>query len=438
MNNLERWRNYMRDVNSPDNFIDMGFYYMIAATLQRKVWVNPDHCPLFPNMYAVLVGGPAVGKGRVIKPVTDFLNYWNIADLKKDPNKLIATKDKADELSMEALQQFEEKSGTGVKAPKRKALVPIAADATTYEALLKSMAENIIITKDVGKTALSPTGNYIHKSLAFSLEEMSSLVKYKAKDVIDFMLKAYDCGDYNYETKHHGKDKLRKICLNFFAGTTPNTMQKSMSQDILDDGFSSRTIFVFEFAARKNQFGIFEHDDEQKEDRRKILCQLHSIGKLFGRVEYTEEAYDYLRYYFEEHLPGENGRVNRNIKLDSYYGRKNMHVQKLAMAIHFADKTDKLITLEEVQTSVELLNKLEHNMHYALSFGGNPIAPVAKKIIQTLRTGPKTHSELWIEFTDELREQEFEEAMRYVEATSLVMKNRAGNENQYIFTNGKV
>lgn len=442
MTNLERWRNYMRDVNSPDTFIDMGFYYMINATLQRRVWVNPDHTPLFPNMYVVLVGGPAVGKGRVVKPVTEFLKYWNVADLNKDPLKLIDKKDQSDAAAIEALQAYEEKMGNKVTKTDKppKPLIPIAADATTYEALLKSMANNICVNEKVTKTSLSPTGTYIHKSMAFSLEEMSSLVKHKAKDVMDFMLKAYDCGDYNYETKHHGKDKLRKVCLNFFAGTTPNTMQKSMSQDILDDGFSSRTIFVYEFSARKNQFGIFEHDEEQKEDRKQILKQIHSLGKIFGRVEYTEEAYAYLKYYFEEVLPDPTkGRVNDNIKLDSYYGRKNMHVPKMAMAVHFADKTDMLITLDEVEKAVEILNHLEHNMHYALAFGGNPIAPVSKKIIQSLRQGkPKTHKQLWMEFTDELREDEFREAMRYVEATGLVMKQIIDNQNTYIFTGGRV
>jgi hypothetical protein len=424
MNNLDKWRNYMRDVNSPDNFIDMGFYYMITATLQRKVWVNPEHTALFPNLYVVLVGPAAVGKGRVIKPVTKFLKYWNKADLKaEDIREKFKQKESVDEELLETMAELEQQQGRNTSPPKK--LVPIAADATTYEALLKSSVENVseetIPEIDGQPHPFAPSGKYLHKSLAFCLEEMSSLVKHNAQDVMNYMLAAFDCGDYKYETKHNGRNKLRKTCLNFLAGTTPTFMQKSLSKDILDDGFASRTLFVYEFAARKNQFGIFHLDEEQQADRADILCHLHGISKLFGRVEYTEEAFEYLRWYFEEELPRK--RVNNSIRLDSYYGRKDIHAQKLAMAVHFADSESMVIELESVKKAIQLLDRLENNMHYALSFGENPIAPVAKNLLRYLKqNGPAEWSNIWTEFTDQLREDELREAIRYAESTKMVVR----------------
>ena len=73
---LDKWRNYNRDSVSPDSFINMSFYFIISASLQRRVHLGSRLNPLFPNVFTVFVAEPSVGKGRAIGPVIDILKYW--------------------------------------------------------------------------------------------------------------------------------------------------------------------------------------------------------------------------------------------------------------------------------------------------------------------------------------------------------------------------
>ena len=41
-------------MESPDLFIDWGFYSLISAALQRRVWLYPDSMAIYPNVFTLL------------------------------------------------------------------------------------------------------------------------------------------------------------------------------------------------------------------------------------------------------------------------------------------------------------------------------------------------------------------------------------------------
>lgn len=411
--NLQRWQNYMRDVNSPDSFVDMGFYYMISCALGRRVWVNPAHTPTFPNLYVVLIGPPGVGKGRVIKPVNKFLKYWKHDDQKaSDIDMLITRKDTTD-----AEQTLDEIADAHVNEgiQRRKPLIFVGPESVTYEALMRLMGNNVTVDNVATGFPFAPSGVYRHRSVAFCLEEWSSFVKKESEKILEFMLPGFDCGDYSYETKNAGSDHLRNIWIGMLAGTTPSAIAKFVNKDIIDDGFAARTLFVFEYANARRQFGIFEHDEEQQLDRRKLLTHLLKLSKLSGRAHYTPEAYEYMRWFFEEHLHN-GGRTNKSPKLDSYYTRLDMHAHKMAMCCHFADSLEMVIQKDSVEKALSMLSFLEKNMHHALSFGSNPLGSKAREIetfLKRFHPAGWTKTELLVHFQDDLREDELGECLRY-------------------------
>ena len=85
MINIEKWREYLKDLESPNLFIDWGFYSMIATALQRRVWLYPDTFTLYPNLFTLLVGPPAAGKSRVIAQVSEFVKHPSL--IKRVPKK---------------------------------------------------------------------------------------------------------------------------------------------------------------------------------------------------------------------------------------------------------------------------------------------------------------------------------------------------------------
>lgn len=55
LSNFEAWQLRMREVTSPQSYIDMGLFFCIAAACQRRVWTNAEHQKLYLNIYPCLL-----------------------------------------------------------------------------------------------------------------------------------------------------------------------------------------------------------------------------------------------------------------------------------------------------------------------------------------------------------------------------------------------
>ena len=450
MTNLERWRFFMKDCTSPDSYIDMGFYYMIAASLQRRVWQGSLQKPLFPNLYIVLVGKAGIGKGLVISQLSSILREHKIevgqktnkvfdaVDKKVEQDAKNAFKEVTPEMMDEAVKKYAELAGDAdlhKKVEDRPLLIPVAADATTYEALVKAMSKSM---RHINYRSLDPkTGEYRmaiygHSSLCFALEEMASLFRKKTEDVVNFLLQAYDCGDrYEYNTKTQGTDVVRKLCLNFLGGTTPDFMESIFNANLIDQGFSSRTMFVFEWSNRFNKMFISSFTPEQLYARQKLVEQVKKLTTLYGEIQFSKEATEYLEHWWEVEVVN-GSRVNTSPRLDPYYGRKNVHIKKLSMVIHFSEAkiepgqdTHMVVGIESCKKAMAVLENIEKKMHYALNFGGtNPLFKVGQKIIRYLAALPEGADMKSIMMThwEDAKQEEIREIMTFLQASGKVVQ----------------
>lgn len=449
--NYEKWLHYMDGFASPDQYIKWGFYYLIAAALQRRVWCGPAHSPCYPNIYVILTGEPAVGKGLVIKQVSSILNYHKMPDPKEFANKktinVPANIDTADKIIAEAMEEENYNNAKEVVAAvddKTKAinkppifidkpnLIPVAADATTYEALCRSLArafrrKSYTLKEPDGKNTLK---SYPHSSLCFCLEEISSLFRRKTEDIVHFLIQAYDCGDYTYDTKTQGKDKIRACCLNFFGGTTPSFMRQAFDDSLISEGFSSRTFFVYAAKNRNRPFWIPALSPIQESYRKDLIAHIKSLTELYGNAQFTEEANTYLEEWWNKFQSGE--RPNSNVKLSPYYGRKKVHVLKLCMAVHFGENTEMLIQKHTVETVLNMLAEEEKRMHFCLGLEqANPASRCADKIVKYLNNMPGrkvTVKELFVEFFDNIPQsskspiESLEEVLRSLEYAGKIVE----------------
>ena len=440
--NLERWRFYMKDITSPDIFIDMGFYYMISAALQRRVYLGSDERPLFPNLYIILVADPGIGKGLVIIPVAQFLKHHKMKRLKLPGVKMPTPDESLNEDMMNALMEEyaqvnnltlpgigmdgRSKDGQGSSAQdsitKKKLtdeplVIPMSADAITYEGLVRNNARAIrsVVPPANGiASGLAKNGVYTHSSICFCLEEISSLFRQHTRDVVNYLIRTYDCGDYRYETKTQGIEQVKNTCVNLFGGTQPSFMKASFSDRLLNEGFASRTLFVYADSNRFERFDIATMSPEQLVAKEHLLTYIKSLTELFGRVSYTPEAREYMRHYVEQVLPGE--RKNAPPKLLHYFARKRVHTEKLCMAIHFADNLNFEISLDTCEKARAILLQLEEKMEHALDVGGrNPLGGLNTKVLNFIRRkGPVTFPVIWQEFVDAANEQEIGEVVSFL------------------------
>lgn len=389
---------------SPQVYIDFGFYYLISATLQRKVWYGPDHSPLYPNQYIVFVGEPGIGKGLVLKQVANILRHHklkkrertDVEGINREVVEMLARADLDD-------AEKDEQRGDNKKLDEP-LLIPVAADATTYEALVGAMCR-ALRRKDFPyfdeKLQRNLTGVYTHSSLAFCLEELSSLLRRHADDVVQFLHVGFDCGDYKKDTKTQGVDKIQRMCINLLAGTTPSFMQRTFSDGLLNEGMSSRSLFLFAPKNRSNTLNIPDLTPEQVQHRQDLIDHVEKVAHLYGRVTTTPEIEAFLQIWWNEQ---QQSKVNTNEKLKHYYARKQIHMRKLAMAIHFGKSLSMQLTMEDHVEAIAALASIEIVMHHALIHGvANPLYRLGNKMIDYIdELNGATAKELLVKFWDEL------------------------------------
>jgi hypothetical protein len=119
--------------------------------------------------------------------------------------------------------------------------------------------------------------------------------------------------------------------------------------------------------------------------------------------------------------------------MQAYYARTRVHVQKLAMAMHFSEKLDMIISLATVQLAVEFLSSIEKRMSAGFNaFGRNPLASVSKDIIRYIsnQSAGVSLAELMIQFSYEVQLPELQEILD----TLTIMGELGMKDSKYVTT----
>lgn len=413
LTNYDKWMIYMKNAESPDLYLKYGYYFMISAALQRRVWIPKDNQQCFPNVYFIFVGGPAVGKGRVIKQIMEFMKHHTMKK-KFDTSQLLSAKTR--EAMIDAAEDIEDTAKNNDMP-----LFPTSPDSTTLRNLTHHLAGAYRTVRVKQGDKMMPYG---HSSSAFLLEELASLVKEttETRDLMRFLLNAWDCGDYNHETHTSGKDRIRKMCVSLLAGCTPVFIREKLGDGIMDEGIKARTIFLCAENARKRVWTVGGMTDDQLKAKEDLLNWILELSKLYGPVNFTEEANEWLRVWHEHERWMPINRVNKDSSLDDYYARKDMHLMKMAMAVHFSDTLEGEITLDEVLKAKSILEEAEPAMTMALlRKPRNTLSPVGIAIRKHLeKFGRMTKQELLFEFITDVREVELDEVMKFLLETKQI------------------
>jgi hypothetical protein len=429
MTNKQRWDNYTSNLSSPQSFVDWGYLFLISSCLQRRVWLSASNQPCFPNMYVILVGEPGIGKGLVIREVNEFLRFWKKDDIK--PKTEGMNKDQAliaqalhEEDTTKAQQSEFQGKGQGSKDILKPLAFSVAADATTYEALVDAVSQSY---RRINYLEWNETHNKFvskiigHSSITFALQELGSLLRKHTSDTVNYLLGLYDCPlDYEYLTRTRGKERVRRACLNLLAGTTPSFMQGTFDDKLVGEGFTSRVFYIFAKKNRKNQFFIPELTEEQKTAKTELLNHIKELASLYGQCTIDKDTMDYLQTWWHEQEENKHKRINQSLQMMPYYARKNIHVMKVAMAYHFGESIDKHIPLSAFTWAIQFLEKAEMYMHLAITLeGSTPFSKCCQRILEFLRNGQKK-SYVEIAITAMVGRKELEECLTFLQDTEQI------------------
>jgi hypothetical protein len=392
MSNLERVHHYFRDFESPAHFITWPFLFMVASCLGRKVHLQELNVGIFPNIYPIIVGPPGVGKSFPTNIMTKVLaSLTEIARDGKTPQATVCITPSC--VTLEALYDFIEAATRAVEAPPKS-----------------------------GKF-------YHHASVSFALgDEMGLLFKNKdaTNDLISFLIAGFDCGSFDYKTKKSGSATIKNMCINFLGCCTPTWMARSMSSDMIGEGFASRCIFIWGEEERQITTRIHISPDQvaAMEDLKKHFANL---AKLQGQVTETDEAFKFFDDWYHD-FKRNKIRINHDKKLDYYYKRKKLLMQKIAMLVHFSERYDLVLTVDDYKNALMLLNGAELDMHKALSMSTrNPLAAIAEQIKKVIYSHKLASSNrILAECFDGGNHDEIEAAKKYLVDTQQIELTTGG------------
>jgi len=131
---------------------------------------------------------------------------------------------------------------------------------------------------------------------------------------------------------------------------------------------------------------------------------------------------DFLDTWWQDYESTPSRRASDSPKLEAYYARKNIHVMKVAMAIHFGESTEMTIPTSTFQRAIDVLAEEEKTMALALMMhSNNPLAKASKKITDYLAVfGKRNFTELLTEFWEDIRKSELEEILNYLQQVDKV------------------
>ena len=283
----------------------------IAAALQRKVRVELGlSLTFYPNLYIVLVGPSATGKGTAMKFASDIIEQ-------------IPT-------------------------------IRLSAQATSLQALIRRM-------KDTNLTDINAeTGDQTyHSSLTIFSTEFTVFLGYHNQELIAALCEWYDCHNrWTYETIARKKEEVIGVWVNLFAGTTPDAIQASLPIESIGGGLTSRIIFVVE--EKRGKLVVIPTKTEREVQLQQMLIyDLETINRLSGVMNYTE---GFLKVYSDWCYHADANRPFHDKKFDGYCGRRRKHLITLSMVCCASRGDDMMITSDDLNRAVDLLTEVEMKM----------------------------------------------------------------------------
>lgn len=370
---LQAYLVYTAEQESPEIFHVWCGLSAIAGALGRRVFFDMGYFNVYPNLYIVLVS-PA---GRCKKSTAMRMARGKLGSV---PN------------------------------------VQFTVDSTTRERLILDMAAAY---KD-GQSAMT----------AYS-SEFATMLTSSGMDMVAFLTDIFDSpSEWTHKTKSGGTNKIKSPCLNLIGGTTPSWIATAMPLDTVGIGLTSRIVFVYSNTPRikppipkvsqtlKDLGDILDHD-------------INQINALSGQYVFDggEDGPAYKKYetWYQSRIMNEA----QDDRLAGYYERKPIHLLKTCMAVAACRRDELIITMDDLNDSLMLLNGLEPDMQSVFAHvGKNPLNYDIETILADVLRQERgvSMAELMAKFKYSVRKEELIEVL---DTLMLMKKLRLDNGRYY-------
>ena len=280
------------NLHSPAIFRRWTAIATIASVLEQKVWIQTSS-RLYPNIYALIVGHPGVGKTRTIREGRRYI------------------------------QEMEPESV-------RPHLAPISMTfASLIDALCLAKRSIIRVKEDAIE----------YNSMAIFVDELGTFISKYDNEMIDGLSAFYDPDPYQQTRRTKDlKVKIASPQINMLCGSTPQNLSEFMPEKAWGQGFTSRLIMCFsDERIVGDDFApvTASHSNDLAHD-------IAIINGLIGEFEVTAAYRDAVNAWRAAGEPP----APSHPKLVHYVTRRRTHLYKLSI-ISAIDRSNNLILMKD-------------------------------------------------------------------------------------------
>lgn len=236
-----------------------------------------------------------------------------------------------------------------------------AADSMTQQVLAKRISE----AKDC--------------AVSIRAGELGTFINPSGSVMIDFLVSVFDGRrKFSTDTLMRNVEFSDAPCVNMIAATTPVWISNNLSELMVGGGLTSRTMMIYEEDLRRKQLFYEELDYEylEKLNRNLKTDLIHIATNIAGEFKFTEDA----KLFAEEWYRGL--KTPDDYRLAGYFGRKHVHLFKVAMLLHLAYSDELIITKKDLTDGIKLLETVEKKLSNVYqSVGKNPFTDVMDALL---------------------------------------------------------
>lgn len=354
---------------------------IVAAALERKVWIHRGGYTLYPNLYTFIVGP----SGKVKKSTS---------------------------------------TGIGVSLLREVEGIQTLSEQMTAISLVQQLSE--------AQTTFPYGPRNVRQSALFAYSsELAATFKDAYGPLIELLTHFYDCTPANSETPYvyktisRGETKIFGPCLNFLGCSTPSWLMRFIPPAEMEGGFASRIIFVVEHESKQAIAwpDLVTSESDHDSQKKFLLADLKRIHGLTGPMRPNAELIENGQKWYQIHQM--HSRENHDLRFSGYYARKFDTLLKIATVISVSESSDLILTWQHFELALIYMADVESRMFDA--FGGhgeNPDSPLLAKLWKIIcsHKSKMTSSEIFSAIHKEANLEKTSSLLQHLHAMNRVEK----------------
>lgn len=326
MNWLDLLMSQTQDLESPRRYFYFAGLSALSAVAGRKIWLDRGGAYiLYPNIYVMLIGPSGIKKGLPVKVAEKLV---------KDTKS-----------------------------------TRVIAGRSSIEAIIENL----------GHTEMNNKQEYVKSASGFIVSGEFSQSILENPQALTILTDLYDSQfkDEHVNLLKSGKSHLKEVYLSMLGASNETHLHAVIGQRDIMGGFVARTLFVAETKRGKKNSLVYRPDNTLNYEQ--LLEHLKVVAALKGEFHYTPEAATFYDEWYQGYETDDDDKTGTTNRIGDT-------ILKVAMLISLARGTDMLLTVEDIQTSLEVCMSCMRNAQaVTLSSTGNAKTITAQQTAVVLK-----------------------------------------------------